>query len=507
MEPLEIAGAIVREFEKRSGLHDLEYELKERQGESILIIFMANPTERFFDILQDASNAVEQDLLFPVIPTIKRKPSTNYIGSPEGRLLAREIIESLNVNRNSFSDDFFTRYIKSVTGEEEKIISRANHMVFGRRGAGKSMLLLYALHMRRADSFPSAWVDMQTYAHRADGGVAAEVITEILEQLSGVLADEPGRLRLLSEIQKVQKMADGRPKVDDLRVLAPSIRRVLKSGLDETQDIAIFLDDFHVVDASIQPNILGLIYSCCRGERIFLKISAIETLSRNWDRVHNVGLEIPHDTQQIKLDYNLTMPDKAIEHIQNILDAHARYCGLPSVRSLCSNKDVISRLVWVAAGVPRDALNIFSQAMTEAHLKGSNNVTVEGVNVAAGRMVQEKIRELDVDVSSEDEELRDRLESIKEFCISKEHKNAFLFKIDHSDPNYEQLLKLVDLRLLHVIHEGIVRGEAGEKYVAMILDYGLYIGMRATRSLALFNKQTKKVKYEEVRMLPVYRAA
>ena len=59
------------------------------------------------------------------------------------------------------------------------------------------------------------------------------------------------------------------------------------------------------------------------------------------------------------------MPDKAAGHIEGILDAHAIYCGLPGVRFLCTSADVLSRLVWVSAGVPRDALNLFAQAMTK----------------------------------------------------------------------------------------------------------------------------------------------
>jgi hypothetical protein len=213
---------------------------------------------------------------------------------------------------------------------------------------------------------------------------------------------------------------------------------------------------------------------------------------------------MPHDVQEIKLDYNLTIPEKATEHITSILDAHAVYCGLSSIRFLCTSQDALSRLVWVAAGVPRDALSIFGQAMTKASLTGGKRVSVSSINVAASETVNVKLRELDTDASGEAAPLHTMLEQLREFCIKRERKNAFLIEIRNDDPIYQRILKLVDLRLLHVINEGISVGEAGRKYLALILDYGFYIGVRAARSVDLFNKQTKKVAYKDLRRLPVF---
>jgi hypothetical protein len=64
--------------------------------------------------------------------------------------------------------------------------------------------------------------------------------------------------------------------------------------------------------------------------------------------------------------------------------------------------------------------------------------------------------------------------------------------------------KLIDLRLLHVINEGITIGEAGRKYLGLVLDYGFYTGIRAARSVDLFNRQTQRVAYKDLRKLPVF---
>jgi hypothetical protein len=208
--------------------------------------------------------------------------------------------------------------------------------------------------------------------------------------------------------------------------------------------------------------------------------------------------------QEIKLDYNLTIPEKATEHIESILDAHAVYCGLPSIRMLCTSPDVLSRLVWVAAGVPRDALNLFAQAMTKSSLSGGKHVSVSSVNMAASEAVNTKLRELETDAHGASEELHQTLDRIRDFCIKEKKTNALLVEIRTDDRGYQLILKLVDLRLLHVINEGLSVGEAARKYLGLILDYGFYIGIRAARSVDLFNKQTRKVAYKDLRKLPIF---
>ncbi len=200
------------------------------------------------------------------------------------------------------------------------------------------------------------------------------------------------------------------------------------------------------------------------------------------------------------------MPDKAAKHIEGILDAHAIYCGLPCVRFLCTSSDVLSRLIWVSAGVPRDALNMFAQAMTKGSIANRSRVSVTDINLAASEMVSQKMRDLETDVPASEKEssLSSVLEDVKDFCIKKQRKNAFLVEIRNDNLVFHPILKLVDLRLVHVISEGITVGEAGRKYLALILDYGFYTGIRAAQSVDLFNKQTERVTYKELRRLPIF---
>jgi hypothetical protein len=490
---------ILGEFETRSGLSGVDYELKDRPDGQALIIRLSNPTERFYRVLQEI-NASEGAV---TTSTVQRRIPANRLLSPEARYFHRILAESLNINRYSFKEDFFARYTKSVSNAEAQIIVSANHIVFGRRGAGKSSLLLYAMRLREKEDQPTVWVDMQVYEKRSDNRIVLDVFSDVLRQLQSTESgpsDYSHAIRLLERSKEIPELDD-----DKIRQMLPELRQTFSSLRERSQDLFIFLDDFHVVDRDIQPKLLGFIYSVTRGNNIFLKLSAIESLTRSWDSTGHTGLQVPHDAQTIKLDYNLTMPDKATKHIEGILDAHAIYSGLPSVKFLCTSADVLPRLIWVSAGVPRDAISMFAQAMTRGTTANRSRVSVTDVNLAASEMVSQKMRDLEIDVPTQEDEnaVSAVLERVKDFCIKQKRINAFLVEIIN-DSLYQSVLKLVDLRLIHVISEGITVGEAGRKYLALILDYGFYTGVRAAQSVDLFNKQTERVTYKQLRKLPVF---
>jgi hypothetical protein len=54
------------------------------------------------------------------------------------------------------------------------------------------------------------------------------------------------------------------------------------------------------------------------------------------------------------------------------------------------------------------------------------------------------------------------------------------------------------------VSRSVTVGDAGRKYVGLILDYGFYTGIRAAQSVDLFNKQTERVAYKHLRKLPIF---
>ena len=496
---------VLRSFSRKTGLDGAVSEIRDRADGPIVVIYVASPTERHYQAANQAGSEVPPEHAFFGRVTVRPKHTGRAsLRDPEARLLQRTLASAVTSDRHSFRGEFFDLYIPTVSRAEELILSEGNHIVFGRRGAGKSSLLVFALRRLEADQLPSAWVDMQAFEHRTDVSAILDVLLDILHQLEP-LADLKSMVDAAAATVRAAKESNREIDIDAVRRLAPSLKNLFASITARYGRFTIFLDDLHVVAESLQPAMLGVLYSFSRGNRVSLKVSALEHFTRHWDPKGRVGLEVPGDAQTVSLDYNLTNPANALEHITNILNAHARFCGLRSILSVCG-KDVIERLVWLAAGVPRDALSILQQAMAAAAADGRRVVGVTNVNIAASGYVEDKNRYLGMDTSQGQERVRALLDEIREFCIKKKKVNAFLVRLDSGDEAFKDILRLIDLRFLHVLNRGITPGEAGEKYMALLLDYGFYTGVRRAKTMDVLQSKPSKLTYRTLRKLPTFEA-
>ena len=88
--------------------------------------------------------------------------------STEVQLLQKIFSESLTIGKATLDSGFHRKFIPFLGGEERRIYSEANHVVYGRRGAEKSSLVLYACHQAQRASKPFAWIALQQYSVRDD---------------------------------------------------------------------------------------------------------------------------------------------------------------------------------------------------------------------------------------------------------------------------------------------------------------------------------------------------
>lgn len=477
----------------------------ERTDGPYLVFETVKVHERLVAALLCAQAQVPESNFFRERSTLvsRRKVPQIRVGMPEAQLLRATLSGSLTVDQHTFESDFFSRYIHSVFNYENQIVADGNYLVYGRRGSGKSSLLSYAMHLRRKQGRPYAWISLQAYSKRSDVGVSVDVLIAVMEQIQPTAETVNRHVEIKATLQTLRGMEDDVAAQRGLERLLPLIGRFIAALTTDQSDLVIFLDDLHVLDGGYQSRLLAHLYAASRGNRCHLKISGIEQFSRPWDSARREGLESPHDAQVLKLDYNLTMPDKSRRHIESILDAHAQFCGLPDVGFLC-RPGALARLVWVAAAVPRDALSIFAQALTKASAQEQRFVSITSVNAAASETAEQKLRDIEREHKDRFDNTRQTLERIKEFCITSRRKNAFLIEIRNDDSAFRATQDLIALRLLHVLHEGITPHSAGRRYQALLLDYGFYVGIRAAKSVDLFQKEPKTPSVEQLRKLPIF---
>ena len=484
----------------------LDWHIKRRPDGEYIVFESASSSTKIIAAINTVNEELSESNAYKdkLIQSKRKNKPASRLSLPETKLFRREISESLTVDKNTFGPEFLERYTPSVSNFEEIVVSNANCIVFGRRGAGKSSLLGFAMHhLRRVDG-QYAWIAMQTYNGRKDIHAIASVLVEVAQQLktNSLIGDDADEIA--SKLNDIAESDSSNSKaLASILKLLPRLRTIISKIASPRRTFTIFIDDLHLLDRALQPQLLAALYACTRGNSSHIKVSGIEQLCNLWNATEQVGLQSPGDGQILRLDYNLTMPHKSLEHIEGILDAHAKYCGLPGIRYLIEDA-AIARLVLVAAAVPRDALSLFSQAIVKALVKSQKLVTVTAVNTAASEASQIKMQDVQNDLPTGDDSVSELLERVKTFCISNKKINAFLFKINPNSKDWNAMQKLVALRLVHTLHEGITPSRAGVGYQALMLDFGFYVGIRAARSVKIFPAGLSQLLAKDLRRLPVF---
>jgi hypothetical protein len=353
------------------------------------------------------------------------------------------------------------------------------------------------------------WLDLQPYSGRNDVRVALEVlretfveaVTTIQKHFAGIDTEV-----LQSPIQEISRYIGAHQNgvtKEAVRALIPEFKLKTRQFTGNTQKkLYIFLDDAHLIGPELQPMLFDVVYSVFKGNGGWLKIAGVKNLLRLYDQSSNVGLQYPHDVQHISLDLTLVDPAAARDHLSGVLEQFLNACGLKQSRHMIPDR-AIDRLVWCAAGVPRDFLLLFERSVAFAVQHRRRRVGVQEVNLAVGEFGQQKMSELEQDTGEEGVLLRQGLDLLQAAALDDHKSNSFLIRQNRKHNGYKMLQKLVDLRLVHMIHPSITPGAAGEKYEAYLLDYSFYTGLRRRHGISeLKITANEPPKYATLRRLP-----
>lgn len=406
------------------------------------------------------------------------------------------------ISENETDDGFLVPYAPFQNREDHQLAQPASHVVLGRRGVGKSTLIKRAKELLSKSSAIVAVLDMQTYSTLSEDDIYREVIYDTLIALSiGVeRTAKAHRIDLSSDELRVlaSRVSEGALVASSA---APAIKRCLKAITAQTKDhVFLFLDDFHLVDFSIQPKLLHALNALLKGANGWLKVAGVRTLTNYYSSTERCGLQIPGDAQEISLDLTLENPEAAEKHLRVILDSFFHAVGYEWAEKILPNA-AFKRLVWANAGVPRDFLQMFARALEHAKRNQHSSVTVSDVNIAIGEFGQQKANDLQVDARNESGELTEMVSRLERYCLDDWKTNAFLVKSEDSDER-RRIRKLSDLRYVHLIHQSITPAKAGERYEAFILDYSLFTGFRRRPNIREMLPSHGQFKASELRKLP-----
>ncbi|MET9325825.1 hypothetical protein [Tsukamurella sp. NPDC003166] len=356
-----------------------------------------------------------------------------------------------------------------------------NHLIFGRRGVGKTALLLEVKRTVEQRGEAQRWVNMHVLRELSPEDAFASIMSDVLGEIASHLSDASPKAEQIRELSR--KHRDGENDARDLPRVNSVLREILVPG---TLAFYLLIDDFYLYPAESQPKLLDLLAASFRDCNAWIKVASIERLTRAFESSTRTGLEVPHDAIVINLDVTLENPRDTQEFLESITQSYVASVGISSTRAL-AKPEASGRLVLSSGGVPRDYLNLFSNSILVARKSRESAAEIGSQDVAkaAGEYSQSKKRDLEQDVGAVESERM--LEFLENLLSEVKGAHYTYFRVDYSQKehsNYEYLARLVDFRFCHLIQSMVSdQHRAGVKYEAYLLALSEYSDVRVQRNL------------------------
>src|SRR5260221_3011282 len=246
----------------------------------------------FVTVRKEETSAVEPSSLADGVADPKVAGLTNLIAA---RSRTSEIQPSLE-------------YIPDTARNIELVLAPRHQLIFGRRGAGKTALMVEAKRRVSEQGNVFVWINLQTLRMQGAARAYIFICQRICDTIQGFYASKEATPKVLSSIsglqQELESCSGASP--DNISSLVPRMQQSLKRFLDTSSvRLYIFIDELHYLARSEQPNLLDMVHGCVRECDAWVKVAGIRHLSR-WFQAHPpLGLQTGHDADPIHLDLKL----------------------------------------------------------------------------------------------------------------------------------------------------------------------------------------------------------
>jgi hypothetical protein len=391
-------------------------------------------------------------------------------------------------------------YVKDVAANISASTSPRHHLIFGRRGAGKTALMVEARRIVAAQGAESIWLNLQTLRNESIGRIflryvirVCELITVHYRQVEEYPQVALNAARLQEEIEAA--LRSGTDTVPDAMRLVPEVQELIhRFSRTAAVRLFIFLDDFYFIPRDQQPQLLDLIHGSIRDTDAWLKVASIRHLTRWFQSDPPLGLQTGHDAELLDLDVTLQDPFRAKTFLESVLLRYANHVNVQRLSQLFA-RGSLDRLVLASGAVPRDYLTLAAGALTRAKARqGARLVGTQDINQAAGDAAQAKIQELEEDLAANKasaEVTLNALLALKKFCLEQERSTYFRVDLRVKESQaleYAALTSLLEVRLTHLIDPSISdRRKAGERAEVFMLDLSQFAGARLRQSIRVLD--------------------
>jgi hypothetical protein len=429
-----------------------------------------------------------------------------------------------------------------VTNALSKATARQNHVIFGRRGCGKS-LLLHESTRRLESKTKVIYLNCEDFKNHSFPNVLIEILDSIFEELERNVTGWFGRKKRCKEVLAVirkqltalKQRADERndkvretfaadhstdleasaslldkqinlsfgdtkstktaieleyqrvdSKIHQLNLLLTDIKKHIREVFElSTSASAVFIqpDDFYHLQRTVQPHVTDYIHRLCKDLPLYFKIATLRHASVLFaDRKGQpTGAQERNDYQPINVDFTLQDVRKTEQQLLQIFHAFAKKAGMSAEQlDHLFKGEGFRRLLLAGGGVPRDCLSLFVEQLD------SSGDTIERIGKDDIRAMsltnfERRIEELKTDSErSEQDSLLKGIYVFRSFCLAKGN-NIFMVSeqtLREHDPLKELINRLLDYRIIHSVGTAYTHKSKAGSFQAFMIDIGSYAFLR-----------------------------
>lgn len=424
----------------------------------------------------------------------------------------------------------------------EDACARANHVIFARRGCGKT-LLLHDTRQKLKSELRSVYLNCEDFKQHTFPNVLIEILKALFREIDknltgwfgkkkktkdivqGILkkldamrvapdverqqvktvsgAEESSKTSggLGAELKKIKAQLAGefaskttsttervyeehKEKLQALDLWLPDLKASLREFFEisgNVKGIVLQIDDLYHLKRADQAFVVDYIHRLCKDVALYFKIATIRHASSLYlaREGQPIGAQERHDYQPINIDYTFSDFARAENQNWQILKEYGRRAGLDE-KGLSSlfKGEGFARLVMAGGGVPRDVLSLFLEAMSSLH---GERIGKDEVRVLSRSNLERRIEELKQDAQTDEQgTLIAGIYVLREFCLEKKT-NVFLLpeKLLQKNEALKSLIsRLMDYRIIHHAGSALTHKSMPGNFQAFAIDIGAYAHFR-----------------------------
>lgn len=476
--------------------------------------------------------------------------------------LRTRINESIRVQRGGGST---VQYVDPSTALVD-IVSRHNHIIFARRGSGKTLLLREAANKLPKD-VRHVYLNCEDYKRHSFPNVLIEILDATFGEMERRFGGWFGRKRkskiLLKTIRSELAALRSRPdeeqarvkesaaaaaestiqagvafskvldisaeesekysheiareyeirhsKAEKLDLLLPKLKGQVRELFEESKNLSaiyIFLDDFYFLQPSDQPFIIDYVHRLCKDTPLFFKATTLRNASTLYIEFKGqpTGAQERHDFLPLSVEFGLRDIARTGKFIRQILHEYGALADIPKqqIDNLFMG-DGFARLVLAGGGVPRDCLSLLLDALAD----GKIPVGKDALRELSRASLDRRIHELKTEAHLEEQPLLLRgIYTIRQFCLEEKKVNSFVVeeKEIQEKKRFKALLdRLLDYRLIHELGTAFTHKSQPGTFRGYIVDVGFYASLRKLQGKVTELNLSSDEWKEGIRSSPVLR--